>query len=350
MSILLVLLAIISGPAPVALALDGEGTLSAAMGGAGLALGLGADSFFANPALLGLSSRKESSFIVTLGAGDELVTHGGKFRLERPTVDGAISFLAKNIALTIQSRTIFEDFTDLGHMSSYRGEKLTVFQLDWAFARPPLSLGLRAQAIAAASRPDVILKSDQILFDFFVQTAIARYDSVEDLSAVSFGLGLLLDYEWIGMGVVVGQFASSSGEDPLLVDSDALLRTLSWGLSLSSPTYNTHNELRLFKVEGALDLINLGSDEDRELRAGLSIKLQLLPDWSVSLLTGYRELKKEARDLLGLAPSNGRHSIALAAQLAQVSLLASYEYPTAWYTRRSVSEKSSFTLMGSIHL
>ncbi len=350
MGILLVLLTVIAGPSPFALALDGEGTLTTPMGGAGLALGLGADSFFANPALLGVASRKESSFIVTFGAGDELVGHGGKFRLERPVVDGAISFLAKNIALTIQSRTIFEDFTDQGDVSTYRGDKFTVFQLDWAFSRPPLSLGLRAQAVAAAVRPDITLNSDQLLFDFFVETAIARYDSVEDLSAISFGLGVLLDYEWIGMGVVVGQFASSSGEDPLLVDGNSLLRTLSWGLSLSSPTYNAHNELRLFKVEGAFDLINLGSDEDRQLRGGVSIKLQLLPDWSVSLLSGYRELKKEAKDLLRFSVADGRHSIGLAGELGQFSLLVTYEYPTAWYTGASTPRKSSLTLTGSIHL
>ncbi len=350
MGIFLVLLAVIAGPSLSALALDGEGAFATSMGGAGLALGLSADSFFANPALLGVTSRKESSFIMTFGGGDELVGHGGRFRFERPVVDGAISFLAKNIALTIQSRTIFEDFTDGGDVSTYRGDKFTVFQLDWAFSRPPLSLGLRAQAVAAAVRPDITLSSDQLLFDFFVETAIARYDSVEDLSAISFGLGVLLDYEWIGMGVVVGQFASSSGEDPLLVDGNSLLRTLSWGLSLSTPTYNTHNELRLFKVEGAIDLINLGSDENRELRGGVAVKLQLLPDWSVSLLTGYRELKKEAKDLLRFSLADGRHSIGLAGELSQVSLLVTYEYPTAWYTGDNAVRKSSLTLVGSVQL
>lgn len=337
-------------PGLPALSLDGHGQYAGAMGRAGLALGLGEDSFFANPALLGLSSRVERTFLGTLGFSDDLADHGGRFRFERPQADGSVSFMTKNLALTIESRSILEEHQDFGAYSTYRGDKLTLLQLDWAFGRGPLSLGVRAQAIATSVRSEVTLNSDQLLLDYFIQSAIARYESVADRSSVSFGLGLLLDYEWIAMGVVAGQFAYSTGEEPLIMDSDSLLKTLSWGLSLSSPTYNASNELRLLRVQGALDLVNLGSDEHREARAGLSVKLQLLPDWSLSLLSGYRESKRKAGDLIRFSAEEGRHSIGIGGELGNAELLLFYEYPTAWYTNSAATTSSTLSVSLSIRL
>ena len=337
-------------PGLPALALDGHGQYAGAMGRAGLALNLGADSFFANPALLGLSSRAERTFIGSFGFGDDLVDHGGQFRFERPQTDGSITFMAKNLALTIESRTTFEEHQDFGSYSTYRGDKLTLLELDWAFGTGPISLGVRAQLVATSVRGEVTLNNDQLILDSFIQSAIARYESVGELSSVNFGLGLLLDYEWIAMGVVVGQFAYSTGEAPLTRDGDSLLKTLSWGLSLSSPTYNASNELRLFRAQGALDLVNLGSNETREARAGLSVKLQLLPDWSVSLLTGYRELKKQASDLIRISIEEGWHSIGLGGELGNAELLVLYEYPTAWYTNSAATALSTLSFSVSIRL
>lgn len=337
-------------PGLSALALDGHGQWAGAMGRTGLALNLGADSFFANPALLGLSTRAEHTFIGSVGFGDDLVDHGGQFRFERPQTDGSITFMAKNLALTIESRTTFEDHQDWGSFSTYRGDKLTLLELDWAFGRGPISLGVRAQVVATSVRSEVTVNNDQLLLDYFIQSAIARYESVGELSSVSFGLGVLLDYDWISMGVVVGKFAYSTGEDPLTLDSDSLLKTLSWGLSLSSPTYNASNELRLFRAQGALDLVNLGSNETREARGGLSVKLQLLPDYSLSLLTGYRELKRQASDLIRISLVEGRHSIGLGGELGNAELLVLYEYPTAWYTNTPADAASTLSFSVSIRL
>ncbi len=333
-----------------ALALDGHGQFAGAMGRTGLALGLGTDSFFANPALLGLSSRVDRTLLGTFSFGDDLVDHGGNFRLQRPQADGSITFFAKNLALTIESRTIFDEYRDFGSYSTYRGDKLTLFELDWAYGKGPISLGVRAQAIAVNTRSEVRLDSDQLLLDYIIQSAIARYENVGELSSISFGLGLLLDYEWIAMGVVVGRFAYSTGEDPLVLDSDSLFKTLSWGLSLSSPTYTVDNDLHLLRIQGALDLINLGSDEEREVRAGLSVKLQLLPDWSLSLLTGYREYKRQAGDLIRFSPEEGWHSIGLGGELGNGELLVLYEYPTAWYVKGAPASASTLSLSVSIRL
>ena len=99
-----------------------------------------------------------------------------------------------------------------------------------------------------------------------------------------------------------------------------------------------------------MDLVNLGSNERREARAGLSVKLQLLPDWSVSLLTGYRELKKQASDLIRISIEEGWHSIGLGGELGNAELLVLYEYPTAWYTNSAATALSTLSFSVSIRL
>jgi hypothetical protein len=345
---LLLVLFILSSPS--AMVLDQTGTLQEAMGGAGLALDIGSDAFYSNPALLALHSDDHPSFITSVSFSDHLVSHPGAFRLEEPAADITLSFLAKSLALTIQSRTRFTDAEDFSDHTRYHGEKLTLFQLDWIFSRSPLTVGITAQAVASHTRDGIIIKERRQLLDYIVQSSFARYESVAQLSEVSFGLGLLLDYEWVKMGVVAHQFAFSGGEGPLSVSGDSLLKTLSWGLALSSPTYNTSNDLHLFKVDGALDLINIGSNEERELRLGLSVKLQLLPDWSVSLLTGYREVKPVAKDLLRFSLDQGIHTIGLSGELGKTTLLFSYEYPTAWLISQGSTHPSQLSVAVMVHL
>lgn len=333
-----------------AFALDGTGTYGEAMGRSGLSLALGSDSFFANPALLASQRSISPSLITHLRFADDLV--GGRTRLdfERPLADGSISFLAKNLALTIQSRTLFDGHQDYGSYSTYEGSKQTLFELDWAWGSGPISLGFRAQAVARSERADIRLNADQLVLDYLVQSAVATYQSVEQMASISFGMGLLLDYEWIAMGVVVGQFAASYGEQPLVLDGDSLFKSLGWGLSLSSPAYTAANDLHLFRFQGSLDLVNLGSDESRQVRMGVALTLQLLADWSVSLLSGYREVKKQASDLVRLSPSDGLHTVGLVAELGRATVLLCYEYPTAWYTNVPSSEHASLSLSLSITL
>ncbi len=149
------------------------------------------------------------------------------------------------------------------------------------------------------------IRDDRTFLDYIVETSIGRYESLNSSSNVAFGMGgLLLDYQWFKMGVVSNQFAYARADDTLIVSGgDSVLKTLDWGgFSVSSPTYDASNQLHLVKLQGgAYDFLNIGSDEDRQLRLGLSVKLQLLPTWSVSLLVGYQEDKPSPSDLLSIS-------------------------------------------------
>jgi len=119
---------------------------------------------------------------------------------------------------------------------------------------------------------------------------------------------------------------------------------------VSSPTYDASNQLHLVKLQGAYDFLNIGSDEDRQLRLGVSVKLQLLPTWSVSLLFGYQEEKPSPSDLLAISFSRGLQTISLDAQLDTLKIGLGYGYPTAWYVGSSADINPRFVISLALSL
>ncbi len=321
------------------------------MADAGLSLDYESDSFLANPALLGLQKDKETSFLASFQFQDSLDASNFSysplaFRLEQPIADWSISFISGALAFSIQNRNSLEDRRLYANASEYTGKRKTLFQFDWATSRSPFSFGVTARAIATSERSLVKIKDDRILLDYFVETTVGRYESIDDLSSVTFGVGLLLDYQWFKMGVVSDQLAYGSAGQSLVVSVDSLLKTLDWGFSFSSATYDDTNQLHLVKIQGALDFVNLGSDVDRQLRLGFSAKLQLLPTWSVSLQAGYREDKPASSDLLKFSLAQGSQTLAVNVRLDTLKVVVSCLWPTAWYTGATTA-KQAVLLIGA---
>jgi len=315
------------------------------MADAGLSLDYESDSFLANPALLGLEKDKDTSFLASARFQDALDASNFTLspfaaRLEEPVADWAISFISGSLAFSIQNRNTLENRQLFSDASEYVGKRATLFQFDWATSRSVFSFGVTARASAVSERSLVKIQDDRILLDYFVETTVGRYEAVDDLSSVTFGVGILLDYRWFKMGVVSDQLAYGSAEQSLVVSMDSLLKTLDWGFSFSSPTYDDANQLHLLKFQGALDFVNLGSDTDRELKLGISAKLQLLPTWSVSLQLGYREYKPESTDLLKFSLARGRQTLALNAQLDTFKVTLACGWPTAWYSKTATSQQA----------
>jgi hypothetical protein len=338
-----------------ALPLDNSSSCSWAMADAGLALDYFPDSFAANPALLALEGRSETSFLATVRYLDEISTtsyrqHEVNPFLQRPVADWSLSFAAGRLAFSIQNRNTLAERTNWASYSEYRGLMTTLFQFDWAIGKKPLSFGFTARALAGSERTSIRLREGHAILDYAVETVVGRYEQVEDQSNVAFGMGLLLDYDWFKLAVVSNSFAYSSLEAPLVISADSLLKTLDWGFSFSSPTYDENNQLHLLKAEGALDFLNIGSDEEREVRLGLSLKMQLLPTWSVSLLTGYREQKPLPTDLLQTSFERGLQTLGISARFETIHLQVAYGWPTSWYVQKSSSQRSKFLLGASITL
>jgi hypothetical protein len=335
--------------------LDFASTASWGMGNAGLALDYASDSFVANPALLALPGREETHLLAAFRYQDQIestyvANNEPNPMLVQPVADWAISFSAGSLAFTVQNRNSLLDRQIESSQSIYNGHKITMFQFDWASGRAPLYFGVSVRASAESNRPMIEIRNEQTFLDYIVETTIGRYESLNSSSNVAFGMGLLLDYHWFKMGVVSNQFAYARADDTLIISGDSVLKTLDWGVSVSSPTYDASNQLHLVKVQGAFDFLNIGSDEERQLRLGISTKLQLLPNWSVSLLVGYQEEKPTPSDLLSFSFSRGLQTIALDAQLDTLTIAIGYGYPTAWYLGSSTDINPLFLVSLAVSL
>ncbi len=316
--------------------LDYASTASWGMGNAGLALDYESDSFVANPALLGLPDRQETQLLASLRYKDAIESSTWKSGepnslLIAPVTDLTVSFSAGSLAFSLQNRNMLSSREVDTDISTYLGTMHTMFQFDWATGRAPLYFGVSVRATAASERQQIEIRDDRTFLDYLVETTIGRYEPLNNASDVAFGMGLLLDYQWFKMGVVSNRFAYARADDTLIISGDSVLKTLDWGVGVSSPTYDRTNQLQLIKLQGAFDFLNLGSDEERQLRLGVSVKLQLLPNWSISFLFGYQEAKPTPADLLSLNLERGLQTVSLSARLDTLKFSIGYGFPTSWY-------------------
>lgn len=332
-------------PALTALPLDWSSSSTWGMAQAGISLDYESDSFLANPALLDLEREKRTTFLISSQYRDT-----PSWTLEQPVGDLSVSFVSGKMAFSIQSRSLLDDRQAESGGYRYVGTRKTLFQFDWATGKSPFSFGVTARAVAGSQRNPLRIRDSIVLLDYFVETVVGRYDASDSESSISFGVGLLLDYQWLRMSVVSNEVAFGNFRDSLAINANTLLKSLDWGISLSSPTYDENNQLHLFKVESALDFVNIGSSTDRQLRIGFSVKLQLLPTWSVSLQTGYQEMKDTPSDLLRLDLRQGWQTVGLDARLETVRLNLSYGWPTAGYVGASATKKPILLVGASLLL
>lgn len=306
------------------------------MGSAGVALVASPSSFFFNPAILYITGR-EKTFLTVSGSYHDSIkpsnfgAHLLNPLLENPFTHLSASFSGNNAALTIQNQVSLNDRQDEEAFTRYTGLTHTLLQLDWATGRSFFAFGLNVKALAVSQRSPIDIYADRLLSDFIVQTSLGRYETLENEAFISVGIGLLLDYDWFKMGIASDNFAYALGSDPLQISADEIFQTLDWGFSFSTPTYDSNNLLHLFKLQAALDFVDLGSVETREIRMGADLKLQLLPTWSVSLKTGYREKKQSPTDLLKFDFSQGIHTLGLSFHLGSFTLDMAAEIPMYWY-------------------
>jgi len=308
------------------------------MGSAGVALSTSPSSFFYNPALLYARVREKSFFTLTGSYHDSIRAanfhdHEPNPLMENPFNHLSATFSGSNVALTLQNQISLKDrdIEALGGATRFRGQTHTLLQLDWAIGRSVFAFGLSVKALSVSERNPIDIRNDRILADFIVQTSLGRFELLESKALISVGFGLLLDYDWFKMGIASDRLAYAQGSDPLRVSADEIYKALDWGFSFSTPTYDSNNLLHLLKLQTALDLVDLGSDLSRELRIGFDLKLQLLPTWSVSLKSGYREKKDLPSDLFKFDLTQGIHTLGLGARLGAFTIDLALEIPMEWY-------------------
>lgn len=320
------------------------------MGSAGVALSSSPSSYLHNPALLYSGVRQKSSFILSGSYHDAIRAENFTEGLANPFMQNpfnqlSIAFSANNIALTIQNQVSLEERTSLVGATSFHGYTHTILQLDWATGGELFAFGVNAKALAVSERNPIEIRGDRFLSDYFVQTSLARFETLEQEAFLSVGFGLLLNYDWFKMALTSDTFAFALGSEPLRISADEIFKSMNWGISLSTPTYDSNNLLHLFKLNTALDFIDIGSEDSRELRFGFDLKLQLLPTWSVSIKSGYREPKALPSDLLKIRPSLGIHTMGVSAQFESFTLDIACEIPIQYYRGMTDSDSMISALL-----
>ncbi|HKL57225.1 MAG TPA: hypothetical protein VJ854_02400 [Sphaerochaeta sp.] len=325
---------------------------SIAMGSAGVALSASPSSFFANPALLYIRDKEKSFFTLSGSYHDSIRPANFQNNLPNPLLQNpfthlSVSFSGNNVALTLQNQVSLNDREE-GHsgFTRFRGRTHTLLQLDWAIGRSAFAFGLNVKALSVSQRYPLDISHDRVLSDFIVQTSLGRFETLENEAYISVGIGLLLDYDWFKMGIVSNEFAYALGRDSLQIGADGILQSLDWGFSFSTPTYDSDNILHLFKLQAAVDLVDLWSEVSREVRLGFDLELQLLPSWSVSLKSGYREGKSTPSDLLRFDFSQGIHTMGISAELGAFTLDLAFEVPIAWYLGNTDASSTVEGLLG----
>ncbi len=307
---------------------------SLAMGSTGVALSNSYDSFYVNPA--SLFFQEEGLFMVNGSYGDSVVPAAFQALeplplLQEPqnTISALFSsrFLALSIGLEYMLANRAVDIASV----RYDALNLSKLQLNLAYGWGNLALGFSARGGNVLKRPSISIGKDSPVTDYLKNTYLERYQ-VPEGQFFTTSAGLLVSYQWISIGIVSQSlFEMDYQTNELVLDAYTVLETLGIGMAVSTPPYDRNNELNLLALNAAFDIANIGDDLLRSLRMGMELKIQLLPEYSVSVRLGYRERRASLSSILALNGDEGCTTYGLGVMLEKLQLQASLELPLVFY-------------------
>jgi len=306
-------------------AIDAQSIESLGMGNVSLAFSSSYSNVFANPAVLPRIPENRARFFVSVGTQDYF---GAKI-INNPISNSLISFCGSNLAFTIEIQNTLKNKVSVTGGDTYDSINATRLQLDWGYSIKKFSFGASIKATTFMTRSPVLISDGQRVLDYIVESLFKRYESMNGSTTLSAGVGILYDEGWLKVAVVSSKFAYASTDGTMSFSFLELYKSFGFGLSLSSPTFNRESQLNFFKVEASAEIVNAGSSTLAEFRSGLALKFQLLPEYSVTLRTGYREPKNG--NILAFNIDNGYHTMGLGIALNNFSIDCAVQVPVAVY-------------------
>ncbi len=263
-----------------------------AMGGAGVALADTPTSLYRNPATL----YHQTQPMFHLGArfseevGRDVDPDDIAPFLQRPSSTFEMLLSNRYIALSVALSNILENRELTSDALYFDGFNDSRIQLTLSYGWPVISLGIFARGGNRSER-DITLREGHVVTDYFRETLFERYRGGSAHGPLfSTGVGLLLSYRWISIGIMSDSlFSYDPASNELSLDLRDLYTGLTVGLALTSPIYNRDNELNPVVVNFAFDLANLGDTTERSINIGLEGKVQFLSNVWVALRGGYLE-------------------------------------------------------------
>ncbi|MFA6706871.1 MAG: hypothetical protein WCR91_03140 [Sphaerochaetaceae bacterium] len=306
------------------------GLRTLAMGSAGVALTGTYGSLSINPA--SLLYQEETEFLITASAGDAIIPYDiqsgallSGWQLPRNMIRAL--FNSKYAALSIELEYLLSERNVFADYVAFKANSRSRLQLNVAYGNENVAAGLFAIGGTTLERT-VELTEGGAPFDYLQQTFFERYYPVAGSQFFSTGAGLLVSYQMISLGLATDSlFRMDYVSNELVLELGSLIDDLTVGLGFKTPVYDKENELNRIVFSAAVDISNIGSETERELRIGSELLIQLISDYGIAIRFGYREQKPKFSSLFSFSTLNGMGTFGLGAQLGSFELNALLEVP-----------------------
>lgn len=269
-----------------------------AMGSTGVAASEAEGTFALNPALLFKSESNRFSVGTRYGetffSGDDSIDPIPWITQPEASLD--LHFSNRYVALSIGlGNVLVREQLDPGDSyptdrEIYTANNLSRIQLTGSYGWRSITFGLYASVGTATGR-NVEIRKERPLFDYISRTYLERYDSSGATGGdFSSGLGILISYPWISIGLLsTSLFTIEEETNRLVLDVTDIFNGVAVGIAANTPKFSRNNELNPLVILAMADFTDLGAEEDRSFRFGVEAKVQFLSDLWVALRGGYRE-------------------------------------------------------------
>lgn len=280
---------------------------SLAMGSAGIALSEVNGSFHRNPAAL--FRREEPLFRIGARYGELIVGSPEPTDpipwIQRPATAFEMLFSNRYVALSLGLGNVLDqEPLELNEANSkaFTAYNDSRIQMTAAYGWEHISVGLFARGGNRTQR-DVVIREGSAVADYITRTYLERYDrKSSDGQFFSSGVGLLLSYQWVSIGLLTNSLFNLDYEtNELILDGADVFNGAAIGLAFTSPVFDRNNELNRLVVNGVFDVTDLGDSDKRAVRFGLEGKVQFLGNLWAALRTGYSEHRPAGQALFGLS-------------------------------------------------
>lgn len=299
-----------------------------AMGSAGIASSEVESAFFSNPAALYRS--EETQFKFGIRYGETIADQSGEPDpipwIQQPSASVDLLFSNRFVSLSIGlGNILLREETPSGEVAPtdrelYTANNLSRIQLTGSYGWNSISFGFFASGGTMTER-DVEIRSERPLFDYISRTYLERYDPVTDPGQLfSSGIGMLLSYPWISIGLISDSlFRIDENSNQLVLDLSDIFKGTAVGLAVTSPKFDRNNELNRLVVDAVFDFVDLGDGDRRSVRMGLETKVQFLTNLWIALRGGYQERRPVDESLFSLS-GNGEVTGGLGGQLGDMGI------------------------------
>lgn len=269
------------------------------------------DSLY-NPAALPLK-REDGTLLISYAGSDDMIYGKDSIKMkyfQNHADKLLLGFMGRNISLTGQFGSDFRIID---------GNKYDIYntidaQIDWAYALPYFSFGMRLKGGNSMIRSS---KEVDNLTDAYANALFSPFENDLGSSRFSLSAGALVYFKFGAIGAYVDKIMSLE-DNSVTINLDNVLSSSVVSLYLGLSRINKDGELNQVRPRISLSYSSLKEDS-LIFDAKADIAFQMLPSFSLALGIGYRE---EKHRMFSFKSENGLVSIYLKGEFGSFSLLA----------------------------